>query len=135
LNYLKRLIATEKSRPLHVIFHRLCVDDGFKTAVAFPTAPKMTILMLTPILGPFGGDQLIVALNAGHPEGGTKIGFYHRRNLNVFDFARIRKEVTDLWQHITQGLNDLNVGRDDERASFLKVRFLNCVMVITASRA
>jgi hypothetical protein len=72
--------------------------------------------MLAPILGPFGGDQLIVALNAGHPEGGTKIGFYHRRNLNVFDSPRIRKEVTDLWQHITQGLNDLNVGRDDERA-------------------
>ena len=42
--------------------------------------------MLTPILGPFRGDQLIVALNAGHPEGGTKIGFYHRWNLNVFDF-------------------------------------------------
>ena len=46
-----------------------------KQSVAFPTAPKMTILMLTPILGPFGGDQLIVALNAGHPESGTEIGF------------------------------------------------------------
>ena len=80
----------------------------------------MTILMLTPILGPFGGDQLIVALNAGHPESGTEIGFYRRWNLNVFDSARIRKEVTDLWQYITHGLNDLNVGRDDERASSLK---------------
>ena len=59
---------------------------------------RMTILMLTPILGPFGGNYLIVALNAGHPEGGTKIGFYHRWNLNVFDSARIWKEVTDLWQ-------------------------------------
>jgi hypothetical protein len=49
----------------------------------------MTILMLTPILGPFGGDQLIVALNAGHPEGGTKIGFYHRWNLNVFDSTSV----------------------------------------------
>ena len=56
-----------------------------KQSVAFPTAPKMTILMLTPILGPFGGDQLIVALNAGHPESGTMIGFYHHRSLNVFD--------------------------------------------------
>jgi hypothetical protein len=98
LNYIKRLTATGKHRPVVRYFHRLCVDDGFKTAVAFPTAPKMTILMLTPILGPFGGDQLIVALNAGHPESGTKIGFCHRWNLNVFDSARIWKEVTDLWQ-------------------------------------
>jgi hypothetical protein len=95
LNYLKRLIATEKRRRLLGYF----IDSvGFKTAVAFPTAPKMTILMLTPILGPFGGDQLIVALNAGHPEGGTKIGFYHRWNLNVFDSVRIWNEATDLWQ-------------------------------------
>ena len=76
--------------------------------------------MLTPILGPFGGDQLIVALNAGHLEGGTKIGCYHHWNLNAFDSARIRKEVTDLWQYIAKGLNDLNVGHHDERASSLK---------------
>ena len=30
------------------------------------------------------------------------------------------EEGTDLWQYITQGLNDLNVGRDDERVSSLK---------------
>jgi hypothetical protein len=89
-----------------------------KQAAAFPTAPKTTILMPTSILGPC--DQLIVALNAGHLKGGAKIGFYHHWNLNAFDSARIRKEVTDLWQYITHGLNDLNVGRDDERASSLK---------------
>jgi hypothetical protein len=70
----------------------------------------MTILMLTPILGPFGGDQLIVALNADHPEGGTKIGFYHRWNLNVFRFREKSKEITDLWQQITRGLKDRNFG-------------------------
>jgi hypothetical protein len=51
-----------------VVFRRFDIDYGFKTAVTFPTAPKMTILMLTPILGPFGSDQIIVALNALHSE-------------------------------------------------------------------
>jgi hypothetical protein len=48
----------------------------------------MTILMLTPILGPFGGDQLVVALNAGHSEDGTKIGFYHRWEPQCFRFRK-----------------------------------------------
>ena len=39
-----------------VVFYRRGIDDGFKTAVAFPAAPEMAILMLTAILGPFGSD-------------------------------------------------------------------------------
>jgi hypothetical protein len=77
----------------------------------------MTILLLTPILRPFGGDQLIVALNAGHSEGGKTIGFYRHRNLDDFDSTSVRKEGTDLWQWITRGLKDLNVPvSDKERA-------------------
>jgi hypothetical protein len=40
----------------HGIFRHLRVDDGFKRAVTFPTAPKMTNVPLTPMLGPFGGN-------------------------------------------------------------------------------
>jgi hypothetical protein len=39
-----------------------------KQQFAFATTPMMAILPLAPILGPFGGDQLIVALNALRPE-------------------------------------------------------------------
>jgi 3'-5' exonuclease len=35
----------------------------------------MTILLLTPILGPFGGDQLVVALSALRSEHGITISF------------------------------------------------------------
>ena len=65
---LKRLTAIENFAPYHGIFRHLRVDDSFETAVAFATTPMMTILLLAPILGPFGGDQLIVALNALRPE-------------------------------------------------------------------
>jgi hypothetical protein len=68
--------------PYRVIFHRLGADDGFKTIVAFPTAPKVTILLLAPILGPFGSDQFVAALGATHPKGRTTIG-YHRRHGNL----------------------------------------------------
>jgi hypothetical protein len=44
--------------------------------------PQMTILMLAPILGPFGGDQLVAALAAIRPEGRATIG-YHRRHGNL----------------------------------------------------
>jgi hypothetical protein len=66
----------------HDIFHRLGIDDGLKTIVALPTAPKMTILLLTPILGPFGSNQLVAALSAVHPEGRTTFG-YRRRHGNL----------------------------------------------------
>ena len=50
------------------IFYRLGVgrkrDERLKTAVASPTVPNMMDLPLIPILGPFGGNQLIAALNA-----------------------------------------------------------------------
>ena len=35
-------------------------------------------LPLIPILGPFGRNQLVTALNARHPEFGTRIGQYRR---------------------------------------------------------
>ena len=57
-------------------------DDGLKTIVAFPAAPKMTILLATSILGPFGGNQLVAALKAAHSKGRTTIG-YHRRHGNL----------------------------------------------------
>jgi hypothetical protein len=69
--------------PFLFISHRLGVDEGFETAVAFPTAPNVMDLPLIPIFGPFGGNQLIVALSAVHLEGRTTIG-YHRRHGNPF---------------------------------------------------
>src|SRR5579863_7562123 len=70
--------------PFRVVFHRLGVDDSFKTEVTFPAAPKMTNMLLIPILGPFGGNQLIVALGAVQPKGGTTFGYHCRHgNLSV----------------------------------------------------
>ena len=48
----------------------------------------MTDLPLIPILGPFGGDQLISALNAIYPEAGTTIGYYRHWNLTRFASMR-----------------------------------------------
>jgi len=36
--------------------------------------PNVMDLPLIPILGPFGGNQLVAALDARHPEFGTPIG-------------------------------------------------------------
>jgi hypothetical protein len=49
-------------------------DERLETAAAFPTVPNMTGAPIAPVLGPFGGDQLITALNAFHPEAGTTTG-------------------------------------------------------------
>ena len=56
--------------PFHNIFYRLGVRrrNDLERAVAFRAVPKMTYLPLIPILGPFGGNQLIVALKAVCPE-------------------------------------------------------------------
>jgi hypothetical protein len=42
----------------------------------------MTNLLLIPILGPFGSNQLTVASGAAYPERGTTIG-YHGRHGNL----------------------------------------------------
>ena len=60
--------------PLLQSFYRFGIDKCLKTVVAFPTAPNMMDLLLTPILGPFGGNQLLTALDAGHPESGATLG-------------------------------------------------------------
>jgi hypothetical protein len=52
----------------------LMSDDGLKTAVTFPTLPKMTDVALIPMLGPFGGDQITVAMDAAHPVARTTRG-------------------------------------------------------------
>jgi hypothetical protein len=49
-------------------------DERLETAAAFPAVPNMTGAPIAPVLGPFGGDQLITALNAFHPEAGTTTG-------------------------------------------------------------
>ena len=65
--------------PSHNIFYRLGVRrrDDFERAIASRAAPKVTYLPPIPILGPFGGNQLIVALNAICPETRTTFGWYH----------------------------------------------------------
>ena len=46
-------------------------DERLKTAVAIQAAPYVTDALIATVLGPFGGHQLITALNALHPETGT----------------------------------------------------------------
>jgi hypothetical protein len=64
--------------PCREIFHLLGVgrkqDERPETTAAFPAVPNMTAAPIAPVLGPFGGDQLITALNAFHPEAGPTIG-------------------------------------------------------------
>jgi hypothetical protein len=68
---------------LDKIARSLGVDDGLETAVAFPTTPNMMDVPLIPILGPFGGDQLMTALTAGNPEVGAAIGSYRRHRTSI----------------------------------------------------
>ena len=63
--------------PCREIFHLIGVgrkqDERLETAAAFPAVPNMTGALIAPVLRPFGGNQLITALNAFHPEAGTTI--------------------------------------------------------------
>jgi hypothetical protein len=55
---------------------------------SFPAVPNMTGALIAPVLRPFGGDQLITALNAFHPEVGTRVGTSHPHvSLHAFAFA------------------------------------------------
>jgi hypothetical protein len=63
-------------------------DQRVETATAFPAVPNMTGALIAPVLRPFGGDQLITALNAFHPEVGTRVGTSHPHvSLHTFAFA------------------------------------------------
>ena len=79
--------------PSHNIFYRLGVRrrDDFERAIASRAVPKVTYLPPIPILGPFGGNQLIVASNAICPETRTTSGWYHSHGYSPavgFDVAR-----------------------------------------------
>src|ERR1019366_9972955 len=56
---------------------RFGFGNGLETAVAFAAVPRMTHLPLVPILGPFGGNQPIVAAHAVLPEA-ESIGYCGR---------------------------------------------------------
>jgi hypothetical protein len=60
-------------------------------------------LPLNPILGPFGGNQLVIALDARHPKFGTPIGQYRRHASLLRSPSLRREEVTDLqrWDYST----------------------------------
>jgi hypothetical protein len=79
----------------HGIFRHLRFDDGFKTAVALPTAPNMTDLPLITILRPFGRNQLIVAIGAVHPEAETAFDICNR---DLLFRSAYRGEVKEMWQ-------------------------------------
>jgi hypothetical protein len=63
-------------------------DQRPETGATFRAVPNMTDLSLIAILGPFGGNQLIVAMGAAHPEARTTIGYYRHWNLTRFASMR-----------------------------------------------
>jgi hypothetical protein len=68
-------------------------DRSFKTAAAYRAVPNMTGVAVAQVLGPVGRNQLSAALNAVHPEGGAKIGYYHQLNLTAFSVAKMQRRV------------------------------------------
>jgi len=76
----------------------------------------MTDLPLIPILGPFGGNQLVTALDARHPELGTTIGQYRRHGNLPHSPSLCREVVTELCR---AGYETVRFGLDQERESFL----------------
>jgi hypothetical protein len=63
-------------------------DQRVETATAFPAVPNVTGALIAPVLRPFGGDQVITALNAFHSEAGTTIGNSHPHgSLHAFAFT------------------------------------------------
>jgi hypothetical protein len=62
----------------------------------------MTILLLAPILRPFGSNQLITTLDAGHPKPGTTIGQYRRHGNLPHSPSLCREEVMELCVLIMQ---------------------------------
>src|ERR1700731_4457394 len=58
-------------------------DKSLKTAAAIQAVPNVTDAFIAPVLGSFGGYQLITALNAFHPETGN-FGYYRHGNLAAF---------------------------------------------------
>ena len=71
--------------PSHSIFYRLGVRrrNDFERAIASRALPKMTYLPIVTILGPFGGNQLIVASNAICPKTRTTFGWYHSHGYSL----------------------------------------------------
>ncbi len=63
--------------PFHDISYRFGVRrrNDLERAIASQAMPKMTYLPLIPILGPFGRNQLIVALSAICAEARTTFGW------------------------------------------------------------
>jgi hypothetical protein len=49
----------------------------------------MPSVAVTQVLGPVGCDQFTAALNAVHPEGGAKIGYYRQLNLTAFRLVKV----------------------------------------------
>jgi hypothetical protein len=72
LNCPMRQQRRETIAPCREIFHLLGVggkqDARLETAAALPAVPNMTGALIAPVLRPFGGDQLITALNAFRSE-------------------------------------------------------------------
>jgi hypothetical protein len=63
----------------------------------------MMRLPLIPILGPFGGNQLVTALDASHSEFRTPVGQYRRHDSLSRSPSLRREEVTELkrWDYAT----------------------------------
>jgi hypothetical protein len=53
----------------------------------------MPSVAVTQVLGPIGRDQFTAALNAVHPEGGAKIGYYRQLNLTAFSLVKMAGRV------------------------------------------
>ena len=67
----------------------------------------MPCVAVTQVLGPVGRDQFTAALNAVHPEGGAKIGYYRQLNLTAFVSQRWQEELSVLWHSTHFNLIDM----------------------------
>jgi len=72
------------------------MDRGFETDAAFRAEPNVTGVPVSPVLGPYGSNQISTALNAAHHVG---LPHWYPNDKSAAHFATVR---IDLNQKIIQ---------------------------------
>jgi hypothetical protein len=68
-------------------------DERLKTAVAIQAVPNVTDALIAPVLGPFGGYQLITALNETEKDKQIKLGSWHPNRTGALPFVDEKPEA------------------------------------------